>query len=385
MSNLKDLKMYIKVHKDYTHNNFYIWQRKRFNILVKKDRPIGGKWSYDVKNRKPFPKSFETNKRMNFKPKLVSNKYINGAKKYIEKHFKDSPGSTNFFLPIDHNSTKRYFTKFLKERLRCFGPYQDAVHKDILFGCHSVISPLLNIGIITPNYVVKKLIKYGKKYRVPLYSLEAIIRQIIGWREYVRMLYMFERKKLSSGNFLNHKRKLGDYWFKYVTDRSTGFMIIDDMINKVMDYGYLHHIERLMYIGNYMLINKIHPKQCFIWMMVMFQDAYNWVMYPNVYGMSQYSAGPIMMSRPYFSSSNYIDKMSNYDKKKNKYKKLKLGDNDYEWFKVWDAIYYNFISTHKSKFKDNYAISRQIKHWDNKNKSEQKKIKQLANLYMDTY
>ncbi len=189
---------------------------------------------------------------------------------------------------------------------------------------------------------------------------------------------------MEKDNHFNHRRKLdNDVWYK--NEYSTGFDVIDDMIDKTLEYAYLHHIERLMYVGNFLLINKINPKDCFEWFMCMFIDAYNWVMYGNVYAMSQYSTGKLLMTRPYFSSSNYIDKMSNYKKQKDKYEKIKLGKKEYEWYDVWDAIYYNFIAENKTEFKKNYAIAAQVKHWDNKSSAEKREIKDIVNLYFTNY
>lgn len=206
LSKLEDLAEY-KKSKSYSHNSFYKWQRQRFNILMKNNKPVGGKWSFDVDNRKPFPNSMINNKK-NYKPRAYTNKYIDKAKRYVDRHFNNNIGNTDIYFSIDHKGAKKHLRKFIKERLKCFGPYQDAVHSNIPFGCHSIISPLLNIGLLTPKYVLHKLEQDGAKYRVPLSSLEGIIRQILGWREYVRMLYMFERRQFESNNHFNHKRRL---------------------------------------------------------------------------------------------------------------------------------------------------------------------------------
>jgi deoxyribodipyrimidine photolyase-related protein len=386
ISTKNELTKYKDTTDKYNHDHFYKWQRKRLVVLMNKDKPLKGKWSFDVKNRKPFPDNFEEKEKI-YEPTDIDNKYTKEGKNYIEKHFENNPGEMEVYVPFDYGSAKRHLTKFMKERFKCFGPYQDAVDSDILFGCHTVISPILNIGILTPKYVIKTLEKFGRENNIPLPSLEGLIRQIIGWREYVRMLYIFERTNLEKDNHFKHKRRLSDSWFKGVNNdkESTGFKVIDDMINKACDFGYLHHIERLMYMGNFMLLAEIHPKQSFKWFMELFIDSYQWVMYPNVYGMSQYSAGPIMMTRPYFSSSNYIDKMSNYKKRKDEYNKIELNNEKYEWFEVWDALYYYFISKNRNEFKKNYAISRQVSHWDNKSKSEQNKLKKIAKEYFKKY
>ena len=365
------------------HDTFYIWQRKTHNILITgNEKPKGGKWSFDSENRNSFPQNYDGG----YKPKKVTNKYIEEATNYVNKNFKQNIGMTENYLPIDHDGAKRHLKLFFKNRFKCFGKYQDAVKDDVDYGCHSFISPMMNIGLLTPKYVVNEAEKYGLKNKVPLSSIEGFIRQIIGWREYVRMLYILKREGFEDKNHFGHNRRLGKIWYKGTDDNNTtGFAVLDDMINKMLRIGYLHHIERLMYVGNWFLINEINPKDSFKWFMIGFLDSYNWVMYPNVYGMSQHSSGPIMMTRPYFSSSSYIERMSNYKKKKDTYDKIELNNKEYEWYDVWDAIYYNFISQNVKEFAKNYAISRQVAHWKNKSPKEKKEINKIAKSYNKKY
>ena len=377
-----DLLSYAKKNKTGTFNHaaFYAYQRKKYSILLKKDgKPLGGKWSFDIKNRLPFP-----NRIKNYKPKVKSGAFIKEAISYVDKFFPNNPGTTdNFIYEIDHAGAKRAFDSFLKTRLSNFGPYQDAVSSDIPFGFHSMLSSSLNIGLITPEYVITESEKFGRKNKIRLESLEGFIRQILGWRSMVYMLYCTNRTKMEKSNHFNHTRKLDkDVW--YSSEYSTGFDVIDSMIDKTIDYAYLHHIERLMYVGNFLLINQISPKDCFEWFMCMFIDSYNWVMYANVYAMSQYSTGKFLMTRPYFSSSNYIHKMSSYKKQKGS-NTINLDGEDYEWYEVWDALYYNFISENRTEFKKNYAIAAQVKHLDSKTAKQKRDVSNLAKLYFDEY
>ncbi len=374
---LSDLKNYLDNGGTYHQTSFYIWQRKRLNILVTKDlKPIGNKWTFDVGNRLPFPKDF----KKDFDFPINNDKYTIEAQKYVEKHFPNNIGNTEYYLPIDHQHAKEHLKKFLKDRLKYFGPYQDAVDKNIISGCHAIISPLLNTGLLTPKYVIGEILKYYKKYNVPLESVEAIIRQIIGWREIIRLMYMFKHKEMNKLNHFNHNRDLGKEWYT----GETGIEPIDNLINKVLKYGYAHHIERLMYLSNFMLLNKLNPNSVFDWFMTCFIDSYHWVMEANIFAMGQYSTGPLLMTRPYFSASNYIDKMSSYKKKRNIYKKIEL-DEDYEWYEVFDALYYNFINDNKKEFSKNYAIASSVSHWNNKNNKEQTKLLKIAKLYLKKY
>ena len=169
-------------------------------------------------------------------------------------------------------------------------------------------------------------------------------------------------------NFLNHKGKIGkEYW-----EGTTGILPKDDILKKIIKYSYANHIERLMYLGNFLLISQKHPDEVYRIFMEWTIDAYDWVMVPNIYGMTQYADGGMMMTRPYFSSSNYIQKMSNYKKKK-----------DLDWWKIWDSIYYNFINKHKKLLKKNYATSRQVIHWDKKNEKEKKDLLKMSNDFLN--
>jgi len=374
---ISDLLQYLESDGKYHQTSFYIWQRKRLNILISKnDKPVGGKWTYDKENRLPFPKEFKKDV-----VEYNDSKYIEDAKKYVDNHFPKNPGETNLYLPIDHQGTKKYFEKFLKEKLDCFGPYQDAVDRNIIFGCHSILSPLINIGLITPSEIVDGIIEYYKNHKVKLSSVEGLIRQIIGWREFMRMVYVFKHKELVKNNHFNHKRKLGKEW--YIGE--TNIEPIDDIIHKTLKYGYAHHIERLMYLGNFMLLNEIDPHDINTWFTELFIDSYQWVMEPNVYGMSQYASGPLLSTRPYFSSSNYINKMSSYKKSNFGYKKIKLNGIDYEWHEIWDALYYNFINNNKKEFSKNYAIASAVGHWNNKSQSDKTKILSICKNWFLTY
>lgn len=383
---MSDLKLYLDNGGKYHQTSFYIWQRKRLNILVTDDKkPIGGKWTYDTQNRLPFPSKFNSDVKF----KVNTDKFVIEAQKYVNKYFSenigsplDTPeGSVDLYLPIDYDGVNNHLKQFIKQRLNCFGPYQDAVSDKIIFGCHSVISPFLNIGLITPIDVINKILKYYKKYNSSIQSVEAIIRQIIGWREIIRMIYMFEHKTMNSTNHFNHNRKLGNEWYT----GETGIKPIDDIIKKVIKYGYAHHIERLMYLGNFMLLSEIKPNYVFKWFMEMFIDSYPWVMEGNVYAMSQYSTGNLLMTRPYFSSSNYIHIMSSYKKKRNIYPKITLKGNVYEWYDIWNALYYNFVKNNLKEFSTNYSTAMAANIWNKKSIKEKKELIKLAEIYLNEY
>lgn len=317
---------YLEHRKTYLMHHFYQWQRKRLDILMDPSgKPIGGKWSYDDENRKKIPKS--EYKNIPDEPKGVSNVLISEAKEYVQKKFPKNPGSLDSFMfPIDHEAAQKWFDDFLTNRFEKFGPYEDAITSEHHVLYHSLLSPLLNVGLLNPKDIVEASLKYAREHDTPTNSVEGFLRQIIGWREYMRMVYEAKGATMRTSNEWNHQQDLSPAFY----DGSIGIEPIDRTIAKVLATAYGHHIERLMVLGNAMFLLQIHPDKAYRWFMEMFIDAYDWVMVPNVYAMSQNSAHGIITTKPYVSGSNYILKMSDY----------KRGD----WCRVWDALYWNFIT-----------------------------------------
>ena len=346
----------------YNHQNFYKWQRIRLNILVKDDKPIGDKWSFDTENREKLPKNVSIPKII----KLENNSYIDESKEYIEKYFSKNYGSLdNFIYPINHLDSKKWLTNFIKTKFENFGIYEDAETMRDPFLFHSVLSPMMNIGLITDTEVLNIVLPYQNK--IGIESFEGFIRQIIGWRNYLYTIYLLEGDKLKKCNFLDHNNKIND---EILWKGNTRLLPVDNIIKKIVNYAYAHHIERLMYLGNFLLLCMINPDDVYKIFMEWTIDAYEWVMIPNIYGMSQFSDGGMIMTRPYFSSSNYILKMSDYKKD--------------DWCKIWDALYYNFINVHEEYLAKNYATSRQVAFWRKKTDSQKNELIVTANKYLKT-
>ena len=365
----ENLDIFYKKNK-FNHQEFYKWQRIRLNILVTKDnKPVGGKWSFDEDNRKKMPSNIKVPKIITQKiqENIEKNKYIIEAIDYTNKYFSKNYGSLdNFIYPIDHKEAKEWLIHFLKHRFYNFGIYEDAVNNNYPFLFHSVLSPIMNIGLLTDKEVIEESLKY--KNKVPINSLEGFIRQIIGWRNYVYSVYLIMGDKLKKSNFLKHTNKMNSTFYKKLWTGTTNIKPIDDIIDKIVKYGYAHHIERLMYLGNFLLLCMINPNDIYKIFMEWTIDAYEWVMIPNVYGMSQYADGGIMMTRPYFASSNYILKMSNYKKD--------------DWCIILDSLYYNFINQHQKILKINYSTAIQVSYWNKKSDKEKKEIMYRAKMYL---
>ncbi len=337
----------VEIYNEYFDNHkyfmtpFYIEQRKRFNILVDKNhKPLHGKWTFDTENRLKLPKNLIIPDIKFF----GSNEYVLEAKKYIQKHFSENIGETdNFIYPINHKEATIALHNFLKERLNEFGPYEDAMKIGSDFNFHSVLSPSLNIGLITPQEVVKVTLEYAREHKVNFASLEGFIRQIIGWREFMMIVYERDGITERNSNYFKHRNKLPKSFYT----ANTGIDPIDDTIKKVNKLAYSHHIERLMIMGNFMCLCEIEPDEIYKWFMEYYIDAYDWVMVPNVYGMSQFADGGLITTKPYVSSSNYILKMSDYKKD--------------EWCEIWDGLFWRFLHKNKAKIASNSRIGMLLK------------------------
>ena len=328
--------------KKYFQTSFYKLQRKKLNILMDGNDPKGDKWTYDDENRKKYPKS-KTPPTITY-PKENKEFYEEGIN-YVNTHFRENYGVLNGAIsyPTDFTSAKNWFNDFLNERFAEFGDYEDAIVEKEAILNHSLLSPLINSGLLTPKYVIDELNKYGIKKNIPINSFEGIVRQIIGWREFIRGIYVAKGSIERTRNYWNFDKKMPKAFY----NAKTGIKPIDDCINKVNDNAYLHHIERLMVIGNFMFLCEIRPDDVYKWFMEFFIDSYDWVMVPNVYGMSQFADGGLMSTKPYISSSNYIMKMSDYKK----------GD----WQKIWDGLYWRFIYKNQSFFQSNPRLSMMVR------------------------
>lgn len=342
-----------KAKKRFSHVHFYTYQRRKENILMEDGFPVGGKLSYDVENRKRLAKGVKIPERV--KPR--ANAYVEEAVAYVAREFPEAIGcSEPFSYAITFEEAEEALKDFVAHRLAQFGPYEDAISSKEPVIFHSVLSPFLNIGLITPRQVIDAVLKHASKHEIPLPSLEGFVRQVIGWREYVRACYALGGSYERTFNVFKHKRKLPKgFW-----DGTTGIDPVDATIKKLLATGYCHHIERLMILGNFLLLTETDPDDVYEWFMAYFIDSYDWVMVPNVYGMSQFADAGFMTTKPYVSSSNYIIKMSDYKKG--------------EWSEVWDGLFWRFMAKHEKLFSTNPRTMMLLKMLKNKADSLQPKI-----------
>jgi len=340
-----DLSTFFKsTKKKFFQTSFYKDQRKKRDILMVANDPQGGKWTYDSDNRKKYPKG-KTPPQIQFPDKTD---FHREAEDYVNKNFKNHYGQLSDFAlyPIDYETSEAWFQQFLEVRFYEFGIYEDAIVRQEHYLNHSILSPLINVGLLHPEIVINQAINYANKNKVPINSTEGFVRQILGWREFIRGVYEVKGTEERNRNFWNFSRKIPDAFY----DGSTGIQPIDDVIKKVLKTGYAHHIERLMILGNFMVLCEFNPDEVYKWFMELFIDAYDWVMVPNVYGMSLYADGGLMSTKPYISSSNYIMKMSNYKK----------GD----WQPTWDGLFWTFMDKHRDFFLSNPRLGMLIRTFD---------------------
>jgi len=330
--------------KTYFQTDFYTWQRKKRNILVGgTGQPTGGKWTFDTENRLKIPKN-EIIPGIQF-PK--ENKQIKEAREYVNKFFAANYGEIEIFIyPTTHTEAEKWLDDFLQNRFKKFGIYEDAMAKNENFLYHAVLTPMLNIGLLDPQQIINKAIEAADQYNVPLNSLEGFVRQIMGWREFIRIVYEREGIKQRTTNYWGFTRKIpSSFW-----TGETGIHPIDRVIKKALKTGYSHHIERLMVVGNFMLLCEFDPDEVYRWFMEMYVDSYDWVMVPNVYGMTQFADGGLMTTKPYISSSNYL---------------LKMGDwNKGPWQEIWDGLFWRFMHVHRDFFLKNPRLGMLIKIFD---------------------
>ncbi|HMR41737.1 MAG TPA: cryptochrome/photolyase family protein [Ignavibacteria bacterium] len=345
--------------------DFYKFQRKKRNIMMENNKdPVGGKWTYDDENRLKYPKG----KIPPIVEFLKPNKFYTEAVNYTNRYFSDNYGALNndFIYPANFTDSKKWFRTFLRSGFSEFGAYEDAIVSKENILHHSVLSPMLNTGLITTQFIIEETLLYAGENEIPVNSLEGFIRQIIGWREFIRAVYELKGREERTKNYWGFTRKIPEIFWT----GNTGIVPLDVTIKKVLETGYCHHIERLMVLGNFMLLCEFDPDEVYRWFMEMFIDSYDWMMVPNVYGMSQFADGGLMSTKPYISGSNYLLKMSDYKKG--------------EWQNVWDGLFWRFMHTHRDFFLKNPRLGMLIRSFDKMSDIKKKIHLKNAEQYLDS-
>ena len=351
--------------KKYHQTTFYIEQRKKHNILMDSHgKPMGGKWTFDTENRKKYPaKKIPPSIQL---PETDS--YFEEAISYVNANFSNNLGElTDFPLyPNSFSDSRDWLNQFLEHRFSDFGIYEDAIVAENSILNHSVLTPMLNVGLITPKEVLNVCLHYAGINSVPLNSMEGFVRQIIGWREFIRGIYESRGSEERTTNFWKFKKKIPASFY----EGTTGILPIDQTIKKLLKTGYCNHIERLMVLGSFMMLCEFDPDEVYRWFMELFIDSYDWVMVTNIYGMSQFSDGGLMATKPYISGSNYIMKMSNYKKG--------------EWQATWDGLFWRFMNNHRGFFLSNPRLGMLVRMFDKMPEEKQKQHLENGESYLQT-
>ncbi|MFW6210066.1 MAG: cryptochrome/photolyase family protein [Patescibacteria group bacterium] len=361
LSKAEAMDRYTESHRFLT--SFYKRLRQdRGILLTESGEPLGGQWSFDAENRERIP----PNQAIPADPTPYGNAETTDAAAWVETVAAEMYGEATIWLPYTHAGARDYLDEFLTERFANFGPYEDAMTERGVRLWHSALSPLLNIGLLTPAEVLRQALAYADAQSVPLNSLEGFVRQLLGWREFLRASYEVDGSQMRTSNHFKHTRTLAPAeWHG-----ETGLGPVDQVISTALHYGYTHHIERLMVMGNYFLLTGTHPDEVYRWFMGLYLDAYDWVMVPNVYGMSQFADGGSFATKPYIAGANYIRKMSDYPR----------GD----WEETFTALYWHFVASHRATFATNHRTSMLPRTWDKLGSETQARHHKLVTTYLQT-
>ena len=365
-----DFATWSKGRKEYRLEFFYRWLRKHENILMEGDQPAGGKWNFDHDNRGVFDK-----RGPGLLPCPIAfarNKVTQSVIDLVEKTFPSHPGKLDQFdWPLTPEQAKDALDDFIQHRLPLFGQYQDAMWIDEPYLYHSRISAALNLKLISPKEVVSAALSAYENKQAPLAAVEGFVRQIIGWREFVRGMYWLRMPQFLEDNALDAQAPLPDFYWTDDTDMAC----LKQAIGQTLEFGYAHHIHRLMVTGLFAQLLGVNPKAVHEWYLAVYVDAVEWVELPNVLGMSQYADNGKMTSKPYVASGAYIKRMSNYCDGCRFKPDKSVGDDACPF----TTLYWDFLMRYEDKFARHPRTALQWKNLSRIDQPTRLKISELAN------
>ncbi len=364
-----------KKSKQWLMESFYRMMRKKHQIMVTEDNKAeGGKWNYDQSNRKKLPKNHKP-----IPPKLFQHQ-VKELKEMLDEEEVKTIGkldAKNFPWPINRTESLELFDYFLEECLPLFGDFQDAMAEDEWSIYHSRISFAMNSKMLSPKEVINKTIDYWRAHEknIDISQVEGFVRQILGWREYMRGIYWAKMPEYENENQLDHKRKLPEFYWTGKTKMNC----LKQSIDQSLEYAYAHHIQRLMVTGNFALLAGVKPEEVDAWYLGIYIDAIQWVELPNTRGMSQFADGGLIATKPYVSSANYIDKMSNYCGNCHYSKTKKTGDKACPF----NSLYWNFIDQHLDTWSNNHRMGMMVANWKKQDPEKKSKVLEQAEQYLE--
>ncbi|WP_033920688.1 cryptochrome/photolyase family protein [Sphingomonas sp. 37zxx] len=352
---------------------FYRVMRRKTGLLLDAEgKPEGGQWNYDAENRKPAKKGVRPPRPLSFAPDAITREVLALVAARFGDHIGHLDGFDFAVTPEDALAQRE---QFLTHALPSFGDYQDAMVTGEPFLWHAVLSPYLNCGLLDPIDLCRQVEARYHAGQVPLNAAEGFIRQVIGWREYVRGLYWREGPAYTERNFLNAVRDLPAFYWTGQTDMHC----LAQAIGETIDHAYAHHIQRLMITGNFALLIGADPAQVQRWYLEVYADAYEWVEAPNVLGMSQFGDGGLLASKPYASSGAYIQRMSDYCGHCRYDVKQRVGEDACPF----NALYWDFLARNRGKLGDNQRLGMPYRNWDRMDAETQDALRQQAAGFLD--
>jgi len=351
---------------------FYRDMRRKTGWLMEGDQPVGGEWNYDKQNRKPLPSGMTFPRRLRFDPDGITRDVMQLVKTRFGHHFGEME---SFGWAVTRADAQRALAHFIAECLPGFGDYQDAMKSGEDFLFHSLVSPCLNIGLLDPREVCEAALEAYIDGHAPLAAVEGFVRQILGWREYVRGVYWLRMPDYKHGNFLDAKRPLPDFFWTAETDMNC----LRQAVETTRRHAYAHHIQRLMITGNFALLAGLAPAAVEEWYLLVYADAFEWVELPNTHGMALFADGGLLASKPYAASGAYINRMSDYCSGCRFSPNKKLGEDACPF----NYLYWYFLAVNEKKLGSNPRMGLAYRNLFNKSEAEIAAIAEQSERFLD--
>ena len=378
MASRADFKHYAQGKKELRMEFFYRQMRAKYDVLMDGKNPVGGAWNFDAENRKTFGKAGPQN--VPVAPQVTIDDITHAVMHDVEQTFPKHPGSLKHFIwPVSREAALQFLDYFIQNKLTGFGDHQDAMwqaadQSQSPYLWHSLLSTSLNLKLLNPREVITAAVKAHQKNQLPLASVEGFIRQILGWREFIRGVYWLDMPQMAQSNHYNHQRALPSWYWTADTQMNCMKQTVSD----TFAYGYAHHIQRLMVTGMFGILAELNPREVEAWYLAVYVDAVEWVELPNVAGMALYANGGRFTSKPYVASGAYIKRMSNYCNGCKYKPEVKTGENACPT----TTLYWHFLIKHYDTFARNPRTALMAKNVDRFSEEDVAAVKERANYLL---